>query len=79
MNLIVKNPLNQDVIAELPYETEASLEQKLSQAHIAFEKWRTISLSDRIRIVWQGLEKLRKAEEEIVLNVTRQMGKPLSQ
>ena len=79
MSLIARNPFNQEVVAELPYETDISLEQKLNASATAFETWRKASLDERIRIVREGLTKLREREEQIVTDVTRQMGKPLSQ
>ncbi|MEZ6048240.1 MAG: aldehyde dehydrogenase family protein [Planctomycetaceae bacterium] len=79
MKLTVTNPFDQSVIAELPSETEASLEQKLKQARAAFLTWKKLPLAERTRIVTAGLDKFRQAEEEIVRNVTLQMGKPLSQ
>ncbi|QDU79789.1 Lactaldehyde dehydrogenase [Polystyrenella longa] len=79
MNLIATNPFDQETVAEFPFETEVSLNEKLNQAQLAFQKWRKKTLTERIRIVEQGLEKIRQAEEEIVQNVTRQMGKPLGQ
>ncbi|MCI0493133.1 MAG: aldehyde dehydrogenase family protein, partial [Planctomycetes bacterium] len=77
--LTVTNPYDQSVVAEIPYDRHEQIARKLEAAALAWEQWRANSLEDRIRIVTAGLMQLREAGEDIARDVTRQMGKPLSQ
>ncbi|MCH2169749.1 aldehyde dehydrogenase family protein [Myxococcota bacterium] len=77
--LRVEDPYSGERVAELPYEDAASLESKLQSATRAFALWRELPLEERITRVAQGCERFRSAADEIALNVTRQMGKPLGQ
>lgn len=77
--LAVINPFDQSVVAEIPYDSPQQIDAKLGAAVAAFERWRNVPLAERIRIVKQGLERMREAGEAIARNVTLQMGKPLKQ
>ena len=77
--LKVTNPFDFSVVVEIPYDSPEQIESKIKSASAALGRWRKLSLEDRIPIVEAGLAHLRAAEEEIVRDVTRQMGKPLAQ
>lgn len=79
MNLKVTSPYTQQTIAELPFDSDAEIDQKLDQAQSAFQSWKKLTLEERSRIVRAGLENLKANESEIVQQVTAQMGKPLGQ
>jgi acyl-CoA reductase-like NAD-dependent aldehyde dehydrogenase len=77
--LCVRNPWNDQLVAELPYDDEASLEKKVSASASAFARWRKVPLADRIAQVEEGLVRFSAAGDEIALSITQQMGKPLAQ
>lgn len=77
--LTATNPYDQSVVTEIPYDTPDQIEAKLSKSSAAFDRWRDLSLEDRIPIIRAGLEHMKQAGDQIARNVTLQMGKPLSQ
>jgi len=77
--LQVTNPYDGSIIAEVPYDTPEQIESKLQSASTAWERWRRLSLEERIPIIQAGLAILRDAGDSIALDVSRQMGKPLAQ
>ncbi len=77
--LIVKNPLDQQVVCRCPYESNDSIETKLVAARRAFEQWSRLPLDDRIVQVQEGLGRFRENGEQIAHDVTAQMGKPIKQ
>lgn len=77
--LCVRNPWNDQLVADLPYDDEASLEKKVSASSAAFAHWRKVPLVDRIAQVEEGLARLSSSSDEIALGITQQMGKPLAQ
>lgn len=79
MTLTVVNPYDQSTVAELPFDTKTQITEKLDRATTAFSAWRRLSLDQRAAIVQSGLAKLRDNSEQIVRDVTLQMGKPLKQ
>ena len=79
MPLDVLNPFDQSLVCSLDYDEGAALEAKIATAHSAAEGWRQVPLQERIEQVRQGLERFRASSEQIAANVSRQMGKPISQ
>ena len=79
MPLDVLNPFDQSVVCSLDYDEGAALEAKIATAHSAAEGWRQVPLQQRIEQVRQGLERFRASSEQIAADVSRQMGKPISQ
>lgn len=77
--LEVTNPWDQSTVCRLPHDEGSALEAKVAAAGAAFEQWRRVSLDDRITQVSQGLEKLRANAEAAAVDVSRQMGKPITQ
>jgi len=76
--LTATNPFDHSVVAEIPYDSSPQIEAKLQAAAIAYSQWRRLTLDDRIRIVSDGLAKMRAAGEQIARDVTLQMGRPLA-
>ena len=79
MALEVLNPYDQTVVATLDHDEGAVLEAKVAGARGAFERWRAVPLEKRIAQVERGLERLRSASDRLATDVSRQMGKPISQ
>ena len=79
MPLDVINPYDQTIVARLAYDEGPGLEAKVARAQAAFERWREVPVDDRIREVTAGLERFRAASERIATDVSKQMGKPITQ
>jgi acyl-CoA reductase-like NAD-dependent aldehyde dehydrogenase len=79
MLLKVINPFDRKVLCELPVDQGKSLERKIAGACSAYEEWRRCSVDERARRVEQGLTYFREHAEEIARDITRQMGKPITQ
>lgn len=73
------NPYDLSTVAEICYDSANQIEAKLQAATAAQQTWRAFSLDDRLRIVGEGLERMRATGDAIARNVTLQMGKPLLQ
>ncbi len=76
--LTATNPFDQSVVAEVPYDSPEKIDAKVRAAAAAFSQWRCLTLNQRIGIVKEGLAKMRAAGEQIALDVTLQMGRPLA-
>ena len=79
MPLDVLNPFDQSLVCSLDHDEGAALEAKIAAAHSAAEGWRQVPLQERIEQVRQGLERFRASSEQIAVDVSRQMGKPITQ
>ena len=79
MPLDVLNPFDQSLVCSLDYDEGARLEAKIAAAHSAAEGWRQVPLKERIEQVRQGLERFRASSDRIAAEVSRQMGKPITQ
>jgi acyl-CoA reductase-like NAD-dependent aldehyde dehydrogenase len=75
--LRVENPYDGSLVCEIPFDSKAQLERKVSRAREALRHWRRVPLEERARHVREGIGRFLAAGEEIAREVTRQMGKPL--
>ncbi|HVR73070.1 MAG TPA: aldehyde dehydrogenase family protein [Planctomycetota bacterium] len=79
MSLRAVNPFDQTTAADLPYDTGATLEQKVEGARKAFDTWRRVPIEERKRRLQAGVARFRAAAEETARDITLQMGKPILQ
>ncbi len=77
--LQVTSPFDGSLVADVPYDTPDTIETRLQAAQAAQTRWRRVPLPDRIRTVEAVLEHLSDAGDTIARDVTRQMGKPITQ
>jgi succinate-semialdehyde dehydrogenase/glutarate-semialdehyde dehydrogenase len=77
--LKVINPYNQKTVCELPFDRGQPLQKKIAGALRAYEIWHRMPLEERIGQIRRGLEIFRRNSEQIALDITLQMGKPLKQ
>ncbi|MFL5322211.1 MAG: aldehyde dehydrogenase family protein, partial [Myxococcaceae bacterium] len=75
----VDNPFTGDVAYSVPHTTESELESVLKKARSAAKALKAMSVDDRVKLVLRACEQMEKRTDEIALEITRQMGKPLSQ
>ena len=79
MSLRVANPYSGETVCELPFDDGASLGQRVAHAHAAQQTWRTTPLAERVDRIRQGLQVFASTSDEMARDITRQMGKPLTE
>ena len=79
MVIQARSPYDQQIVCSFEHDEGAALEKKVSLVHAAFEDWRRVPLGDRIEEVRGALERLWDRSETLALDVTRQMGKPITE
>jgi acyl-CoA reductase-like NAD-dependent aldehyde dehydrogenase len=77
--LKVINPFDQSIYFEAPYLTWPEVEDAVSKARSAFERWRQVPLSERIHMVLEGMQYFKEHYGQVATDLTRQMGKPIVQ
>ena len=73
------NPYDGSLLAERPYTSPAEVELRLERARATQRRWRRMPYEQRHDRVVRGMDFLREHSAEIAADVTRQVGKPLSQ
>ncbi|MBZ0289815.1 MAG: aldehyde dehydrogenase family protein, partial [Anaerolineae bacterium] len=77
--LKVINPATEDVAFTLPLLQENAVDGLVEQARNAYGAWRFVPVAERIDLVRKAMEQFRAKGETIATDITRQMGKPLTQ
>jgi acyl-CoA reductase-like NAD-dependent aldehyde dehydrogenase len=77
MNLV--NPATEEIFRTLEPTSESELASTLEKMRAAQQKWRDVPLTQRIEICREFVDVFRSSKESIALDITRQMGKPLTQ
>lgn len=77
--LQVKNPYNQKIVGEYPIDTLNTVATKIAQLKQAQLSWCQIPLRDRIEAVQAALSYFNEHRQEIALDISQQMGRPISQ
>jgi len=75
--LRLTNPFNQELIQELPYQSDDEVRGKLDAAAGAFATWRHVPVDERVVQVRAGLQRLRAEADAMAREVSAQMGKPI--
>src|SRR5687767_5544537 len=75
----VDNPYTGDVAVTLEQTNPSELDAVLDRARKASRVLRSMSVKDRVALVLRACEMMEKRADEIARDITRQMGKPLSQ
>ncbi|MCY1015615.1 aldehyde dehydrogenase family protein [Pyxidicoccus sp. MSG2] len=76
---IVDNPYTGDVAASVEPTSPAQLDSVLERARSASRALRAMSVEARVKLVLRACEVMEKHADAIARDITRQMGKPLSQ
>ena len=79
MHLRVLSPFDDSLVVELPYDDHASALARLTAASEAQRAWREVDVAQRVARVRAAVEWFGASADEVALDVTRQMGKPLAQ
>jgi acyl-CoA reductase-like NAD-dependent aldehyde dehydrogenase len=77
--LRVDDPFRGDIAFELPLATEADAMEAVDRAGAAQREWAATPVEQRAALVRRFCERLRARGEEIALEITRQMGKPVAE
>jgi acyl-CoA reductase-like NAD-dependent aldehyde dehydrogenase len=77
LKLVSRNPYDNSIVCELPFDDDASLDVKLTAAVGAQHSWRHVPLEERITGALQCLDWFRANAEEVASDVAHQMGKPV--
>jgi len=76
-NLI--NPATEELFRSIEPTSESEIEAILSRMRVAQQKWRDVSVEQRVNICCQFINAFRAMKEAVALDITRQMGKPIVQ
>ncbi len=75
----VINPANGKTLGKLPHATKEDLDHAIASAQTAFETWRWSNPMNRSAILRRVAGMVRERAETLVLNITRDQGKPLAE
>jgi acyl-CoA reductase-like NAD-dependent aldehyde dehydrogenase len=75
----IDNPFTGDVAVSIEQTDSATLGQTLDRAKVASKAIAAMSVEERVALCDRALTKFEARKEEIAQDITRQMGKPLSQ
>lgn len=73
------NPATEDTFRTIEPTTEAELAAILNRMRAAQQKWRNVPVAERVEVCRGFVDAFRAMKEPVALDITRQMGKPLSQ
>ena len=71
------SPIDGSVYAERETDTSAAVEATLAQARKAQKDWAQRTVSERVALVAEGIEALAAMNDEIVVELAHQMGRPV--
>ena len=72
-------PIDNSILVERKYATEAEIDKAIQNAYEARKKWKETSLSERKEIVRNFVKCFLVNNTEIVENLCKQIGRPISQ
>lgn len=75
----VVNPVTASPIAEVPYATEADLDEALAASERAWPEWRSTEVDKRSAILHKTAKLLRERAEHIGATLTQEQGKPIAE
>jgi acyl-CoA reductase-like NAD-dependent aldehyde dehydrogenase len=73
------NPATEASLREVAFTTPSELTGAVTRARAAQREWRRVPVAERARIVGQMVPAFRVMADQVALDITRQMGKPLQQ
>lgn len=75
----VLNPATGEILGELPHASDADLDRAVDASAKGFNIWRNMTAYERQGIMEKGARLLEERKPAIATNLTREMGKPLSE
>jgi acyl-CoA reductase-like NAD-dependent aldehyde dehydrogenase len=73
------NPFNGEKFRELTYHSRQEVESLLITAGNSQQEWKHTEISERIQLVKDAMDYFHKNQKTIADDITRQMGKPITQ
>jgi len=70
-----RNPLDQSLVGQVEYASEAKVEEAVQLSQLAQQKWAKLSLQDRSAQVVNAYQQLSAVAEELALLISLEMGK----
>lgn len=71
------NPTTEKVIKKYSYISDDKAKKSVENCHKAFEKWRLVSINERVKIIKAIGKQLRSEKEPLAALMTEEMGKLL--
>src|ERR1700722_6367104 len=75
----VINPATEEIIAEVPEDTEATVQEKYRLLRVGQPRWASLSVEERVACIARFWELLEKEKEVLADTLTGETGKPLQQ
>lgn len=79
MAIQTTNPFNNKVIKTFDEISDEELENKLSDAHKAYQSWKKTNIKERAKLLFKVAEIMRKRKTELARLITLEMGKLIAQ
>jgi malonate-semialdehyde dehydrogenase (acetylating)/methylmalonate-semialdehyde dehydrogenase len=76
--LDVTNPATREVLARVPLSSQADLDAAVEAARAALPAWRSVSVIERARRLFDLRERLIARQDELARSVTTEMGKTIA-
>lgn len=73
------NPASGKFLHEYPLAQGADVSKSLENLHIGFLRWKTLSFSERQKVLRPAVGLFHQAKEELARSITEEMGKPYAQ
>lgn len=77
--LDVINPATQEVMAQVPLSSAAEVDTAARAAHVAFQEWRRVPVTDRIQYLFKLKDLLEANFDSIAATITQECGKTLGE
>jgi succinate-semialdehyde dehydrogenase/glutarate-semialdehyde dehydrogenase len=77
--IIVKNPADNSVLAQVPECGRAETQQAIQAAYQAWGSWKQLSAKERSDILWAWARLIDQHKEALALLMTQEQGKPLTE
>ena len=77
--MLLDNPYTEEIYAEIPYLSKNEALTKVDHAIYAQCEWKGVPLHKRQYLCLEWLNVLEKNKDKIALEITQQMGKPITQ
>ena len=74
-----KNPYNGEIIEEFKEYTKEEVNKAIDKAEERFKSWRKVSFSEKSKLLKNAAKELRKNQRSYAEDMTKEMGKPISQ
>lgn len=75
----IENPYSLEIVAEVPFLSLPEAQAKVETSALFAATWKKVPLEERMKVVRSGLSNLWKMSSVVAEDITRMVGKPISQ